>query len=449
MSVLRYNGITLPYASTTDFKQEAVGDDMGDTDRCYTRFDISVQVVLNAEYLSMIDQALVTEPWASDVTAIMDMIRQRLMARRRQLSFTFNGTEIIPARQGSNSGFVDAKNGPIPQSCICTLLTGTTFLVTYHIIAHYWENPEITMTAGEPSKPKLNNQKGSPVLYNRWTESVDMDASMFSIRTREGKYIIRSDNVEGKVADQLRTQLAVLSVPNGCVRLSSKYTVSADGLGISYVVTDKEVHRMPPSMDIGRGTPGAFKAEAFEADGWYHESCVGQGGVKRVGEVLVKLRAAKNVQQADLLRLAVNVGAGKIFRRGGVLRTGATVEELRANGNNNFIIENAYVRMGLYDNYVEYHMRVWFVSGNFRVRGQTGFAGIDDSVEYSDGLSKPPPYVDRGTASFLLRAAAYYDPTLTQFALRPEAIVDISRRVDRGDLSVQMPGTHEVGTEGP
>ena len=41
MSILSYNGVTLPYAYTTVFNQEAVGDS-SNTDWMITRFDINV-----------------------------------------------------------------------------------------------------------------------------------------------------------------------------------------------------------------------------------------------------------------------------------------------------------------------------------------------------------------------------------------------------------------------
>jgi hypothetical protein len=75
---------------------------------------------------------------------------------------------------------------------------------------------------------------------------VQIDKFMASTRTRSGTFIIRSDNAERITADQIRTQMAVLGVPNGFQRESATYTQSTDGLSIKYDIVDKEYFKAPP-----------------------------------------------------------------------------------------------------------------------------------------------------------------------------------------------------------
>ena len=100
---------------------------------------------------------------------------------------------------------------------------------------------------------------------------------------RSGKIVIRSDNVEGKIADQVRTQLAVIAIPAGYLRKSSKYTVSPDGLGLHYDIVDHEVFKKPP-------------VPAYKSSGSYKEQTQKAGAVRYV-TASVTLDASKFVDQ--------------------------------------------------------------------------------------------------------------------------------------------------------
>ena len=200
MSIVTYNGITLPYPLTTRFEQNPLRDDKGDVDWCGTEFSIQVQCIINKAYLSTIDSTLTAA--YTNPAQVMNYIRSKLLQPRKELSFTFNGTEMIPARIKGNKGTVDIKNGPKPQFCIINQFTDDTFLATYSIKATYWENYKYSDDYGVTV-----NQAGNNVMYNRWSETVEIDECNYSTRTRSGKYIIRTDNVDGEVADEMREAL--------------------------------------------------------------------------------------------------------------------------------------------------------------------------------------------------------------------------------------------------
>ena len=395
MSIVSYNGVTLPYAMTTNFTQTPVRDELGDTDWCMTRFDIEVQCLLNMNYSSIVYPEITNGNTVEVKNAAMlaSLVRARLLEHRKALSLTFNGVELLPKRAGV-VGTVDAKNGPKPQQCVMTQLTNTTFLCVFKITAHYWENPKVDVNGN----PVLTNKTGNNVLFNRWTEKVNIDNCDMTTRTRTGKYIIRSDNFDGSIADEYRSDFAVLGVPTNFLRVSSEYTQSPDGLGIAYTVTDKEVFRRPPDP-------------AFEARGFYSDS-LSRMGALHYGEVHIQLKGSRKVSQSNLIQKAIQTAIDFLNKNYvGDRKDGWQV------------LESAAIRMSLYENNIELSIRMMqamptriFTAGPLKgkvVNPLIMFGTIDTDVPNSPLTSTyTPPYQDFGTAGYLLKAAAYYDPSL-------------------------------------
>ena len=392
MSIAKYGDITIPYAFTTQFRQDPMYDDVSGTDWCGTKFDIQVGGVLNINYLSAIDPTLIGT--ANNAADIMRTIRYKLLKPRQILSFTFDGSELIP--QSTTEGKVDTGNGPRPQTCQITRLNNESFLITFHIIAEYWER-------NDPASVLAVNTAGQSVLYNRWTETVEIDNLQYSRRTREGKFKIRSDNAEGVIPDQIRNQMAMIGVPRGFLRESSRYTQTPDGLGIQYTIVDKEQFKMPPNP-------------AFKASGTYTES-TSKGDAKRFANLHVRLEGARNVSQDVLARLAVSVAALKCAIVGAPLIGPVSRRS---------ILHSASVRIDLYENVVECDLNVMFKSNAHRTNGialfggdfrsATSFTPLTDGIDPS---TNAPPYLERGTAGILLQAAAYYDPSLRGVIVNP------------------------------
>ncbi len=405
MSLLTYNGITLPYAFATSFYQRPIYDE-SHTDWYCTEFDIGVQTVLSLPYINIIAPNYTGDPLTS-AAELMNYIRIKLSDPRRLLSYKFNDVDLIPAQAGV-PGFVDVDNGPKPKECKCTLLTDNTFLVQYRIIARYWE------VAVSPAQQNLGltgttltapNSKGHPVLFNRWTEMVDIDNCQYTTRTREGKYKIRSDNADGDLADDLRSQMAVVGVPKGFNRVSSQYKVTADGLSIQYKVVDREVFKHPP-------------VDAYEASGVYTESSSKMNAL-RFGNVRIKLKGDKVASQVRLVERAVFIAAAKLRIRGGnPLPSGTGFE----------FLYKFEVRVGMYENEVEVEMTVMLEPKKSRYKGICGLGNKEltwtpGSDPILDGTPNAGPvYKDRGTCSMLLQAAAYYDPDVLGTTLTGGAV---------------------------
>lgn len=412
MSLFVYNGVTLPYLLTTQFRQEAVYDP-SQTDWHLIRLDLTVQFLLNVNYLDIIvanpeDEDPVQFPGNMDNAAqIMALLRARLLRPRRQLRMTFNGIDLIPSTSG-NRGHVDAKNGPQPQHCNPIQLSNETFLVEYRIVAHYFQNRGISL---DPN----TYEPRAVLLYNRWSETADIDSRNFTTRTREGTYAIRSDNKPGKIADEIRADMAMLGVPDGFNRVSSHYTVTPDGLAIQYRVVDRELFKQPPSP-------------AYEADGSYTETTPYRGGTVRFGEVRVHLKGAKDTDQGKLIKTAVAVAASKL------LIAGAERSSTQGIG----LLDYSSITQQLYENEVEVRLRAQLAPRVSSIAGTVfggpaiaalnakartnGIAGVNFNnmarTPFSDGVTNyKPQYPIRGTAGYLLQAAAYYDPSLRGVAI--------------------------------
>lgn len=424
MSELTYNGVSLPYPLTTQFTQEAVDDDAPGglpTDWISLKFDITVQTIINASYLEMLAPGLVGR--TTNPADIMQRLRTNLMTKRKALSFKFNGKELIPKVQLGNKGTVDARNGPSPQSCTFMELTDTTFLMTYRIVAYYWEaNLFQTTAAGNLA---IVNLPSATVLFNRWTETVEFDNCQMATRTREGKFMIRSDNSQGRIADEMREQMAVTSIPPGFLRASSRYTVSPDGLAIAYTIIDKEAYKMPPPP-------------AFEAEGEYTESC-GKLGAIRHAEMRVKLKGDNSLRsgvdkQPQLILACFAVIFQKLKMRG----AGVLLE--RGQTSPNGTLESFSMRVWLYENIVECNARVMFRFNKSLLFGGPHPIGAITTTPLSTDIKQyTPAYRGRGHSNILLQAASYYDPTIGGI-LGPGKENNISLDVHVGNQDQQMPG---------
>lgn len=418
MSILTYNGISLPYCFTTQFSQEAVWDESM-TDRYLTKFEIEVQATLNYNFLTNM-LGFVFNPGnavVQDPATIMTMVRQTLMKERQTLSFIVNGTELIPLTQQTgntpltaiNRGdSVDAYNGPKPQYCHIIDMGEETLLISYKIVAHYWENSSFNFNIGVNG-----NLEGGVVIQNRWNETVDINRVELSRRIRTGKYIIRSDNFAGLTSDQVRVQAAVCGVPAGFKRESQQYRQTDDGLRVEYTIVDQEVFKFPPKTRMSN--------PIHHAEGEYIESLTNLG-TQRWGQCRVRFEGAKYVPQGELIERAVAVAASKINLRHAIKNK---------SGNGFGILESGYISAGMYDNWVEVSLKCQMKP--LRTGGTNGLVGQISAVPgvrydqlaitpYSEPAADnpngiPPPSLPRGSAGLFLQAAAFYDPNLKNWLM--------------------------------
>lgn len=413
MSLVTYNGVVLPYPMHSQFSQEAIKDESG-TDWMYLKFDIAVQCVISVDYMRLLlpDLEGVNNP--DSPAAVMSIVRTRLLMQRKKLSVVVNGEELIPrSPNGVNIG-IDAKNGPQPKTVDITALNAESFIVTFRVVAHYWVDSRQEYIDDTLTPPAV---MGSPVLNNRWTETVQIGKYLESTRTRSGTFIIRSDNDDNIVADQIRSQMAVLGLPDGFMRESATYTQSADGLSIKYDIVDKEYFKPPPKG-------------AYEATGQLVIN-TGRLGAITTGEVRLTLRGTSSdffTPQSKLVLAAVSIASQKLYVTGA-----QTLGEAGLKGRGFAQLERASIIIDMYQNMVTVVIAARLQKGKKRTAGvvDLGSAAFMQQAFLtktpgSEGAIRPRPvYLDRGTAGILLQAAAYYDPSLrNQVLTAGKAFID-------------------------
>lgn len=434
MASVSYNGVVFPFVLHQFYTQTAEMDPSG-TDWWAMKLDMTVQSIFTADVLPLMFPDLVGK--TDNAADIMMVVRSKLMKPRRVFSVTCNGVELIPTTAPDGPGNVDAQNGPRPQFCNITQMNDTSFLVTWRVEATYWENNRLELNGN----PKVLNQPGNPVLYNRWSESQDMDQLMNTRWTRQGRFVIRSDNSAGSIVDKFRAQFAVVSCPPGFLRESSNYKVDPSGLALEYSQVDVQQFKMPP-------------APAYKASGDYTEETMRNGG-QRWGTVYLRLEASNKDSQVELMLNAVAIAMAKL-RAGGVQGANGRNPDQAAppsvGPNKIGILDYLYVKTGMYENWVEVRARARMKPSRSIVK-VGGKDGMDPAKVWqynpgsyvftpgSDGVNRQMQYIVRGTAGnpdnrILLQAAAYYDPSLR------------NTKVDQKTRQLNAAGQLEVGQAG-
>lgn len=391
--LVTYDGINLPYSLCSKLNQEAVPDP-SNTDLSVTRFDVEIVATVNWDYIQAIvpNDARVDSATPRNAAMVIAYVRARLLARRKRLRIRFNGFDLIPAL-----GAVDSANGPQPLFCEITPVSSNvdndTFVFRYGIVAHYVE-------LDDPTNPVPRNRNTpSPVVYHRWKESVDIDDCNFTARTREGSFKIRSDPANPTTPDDLRSSLAVMSIPEGFLRKQRSFWQDEGGLTLHYRITDQEYWKQPP-------TP------AFVADGYYRETGMRPGLVTSICEVRTMLKGDNETRQSDLIRRALTIATSKLYI------VGAPVQITR-DKDRQAVLSRCVVEVQHYRNAVDVVMTAIMNANKSRVGGVASLNRAMTFVPYSDGVNVVVPrYLDYGTAGIILQAAAYYDPAIGNAVLQ-------------------------------
>ena len=416
MSIVSYNGITLPYPLHSSFEM-STGYDESNTDWVYTNLNISVQCLINKAFFSIISTQL-DPALGADIAQGIRYIRSKLLQPRKTLSVKVGGQDLVPSRQNKEAGgrTVDARNGPQPVSCTLTKLNDNTFLMTYTIKASYWEN-----YGNAEDAVGGNNKAGNPVISCRWSETQEIDQKGFSRRIRDGLMVIRSDEVERKSIDNFRADFAVVGIPFGFVRKSAHYTVDKSGLGLQFHLEDEEVYLFPPFP-------------AYTARGQYVETTT-RMGANRYGEITVELEGSKTSDKARLLEVAyiialtklASIPPGQVQKLGDlelavIPGQGLGVLVLRRQNAGQepvpVVYEQGIATTQLYENSVRVTMRIMLgpplAAGLFEVPDPIPITSPPAGSE--PGVGQAPQMTAYGNpdVDFIIKTAAHFDPSLQQ-----------------------------------
>lgn len=440
---------------THTFDQVPERDEVGGVDHYVTRFDIGMECIINKAFLTYLAPRYAAYNPAN-AADLMSLIRQDLFQHRKAISFTFNGVNLIPGRtaapivtSGNNqqlAGTVDSKNGPQVLSCQVASLGEETFLLIFRVVTWWKESNRLL----EGVSPTTVNQPTNDVLYNRWSETVEIDDCLYTRRIRDGAYKIRSDSNSALQVDRHRANMAAIGVPVGFRRENSRFTVTPDGLCIKYRVVDKEFYKVPPNP-------------AYKATGEFTLSFVNMAAPVRYGDVRVRLEGSKYSNQDMLLLKAIAIASQKL------LINGAPALKMKASDTEAIrpaLMAGGQFRVGMWDNWVEVRLRsmlmadksrltkdqgrmLWILTdstkGSF-VRNMVQTPRCDPVVtnQSSNPLEFPPGYNLRGSANWLLQAAAYYEPAFAQVHLSNSDGAELDA-TDNPDI----PGTATWNNDGP
>lgn len=211
-----YNGVTI---NTPDIKTISCAAvyDQADASVMFTRMTYRVQGTIQFDNTYSMAQNMV-------------YFRQALLGPRRGLKITI-GDDVLNLGGGTAATALDDVGGPKPRRADFTEIIGTNFcFVTFEI--------EVGLQEGCTNT--------GAVLSHTYTVNHQLDSRFYTTRTVSGAIRV-SNNAAPPYdnADALRG-IAVPALPNGFQRKSMDFSLSADGLVLSYVIQDKEVFRVAP-----------------------------------------------------------------------------------------------------------------------------------------------------------------------------------------------------------
>ncbi len=267
----------LQLVQTLEFRVEPEYDPSG-TDMLWTKYTIRVRgFVANSSSRA----PGVGDPVASAVT--LQSIQARLSAPRKAMSYSIGATTMV-----SNPAGLDAKLGPEPLPVVVTQPNSGSFLVECGCVVRV---VDCNITACPEGSALLLN----PVVSLRWTQTETFDQNWYSRLVTSGKLIVRSDL---RQSADLGRPLCTPALLNDYQRVSSKYTLSPNGLELDFMFEDQEADRLPPF--------GCTKAK-----GTYTVTSE-RPGVTRVGTVRLELEGPKGTDRKILLLRALQMAYSKL-----------------------------------------------------------------------------------------------------------------------------------------
>lgn len=256
-SVLRYNGIDIPFLRVEEFKQEGIFSADG-CDLLYTKITIGVSGIINACFLQ----------GGMDPACWVESARPLLLQRGAQLDLYIGGVQVIPppgptnqnhaepatgmelaaapayknptgcisAGQGTSiDAPLDAKLGPRPLQLDIRAIRGGTYAIFYRIELHV----PYCAAGGVPAQ----------VLSNRWESVLDIDRDYFYTRTTNGTLVLNGQWLTAYPAPTILNNNALLILPplfKNWRRETLRFSLSSDQLTLTYSIVDRQQYLTIP-----------------------------------------------------------------------------------------------------------------------------------------------------------------------------------------------------------
>lgn len=317
--VITYNRQDLGYVLTQSIDQSPEYDDSG-TDMLYTRTRITVRAIMAAN----LPPAVGSES-AGDVLA---RVKHVLTLPRCPLTYKAGGATIFDIQpDGGSTGEItgaplDDEMGPKVIFCNVTPMGTASFLVNFSV--------EFRL-----ADCALPDADAPAYLSNRWTEVVTIDERQLTVRRKTGVLILSSQDSnkpDDDDPDEYR-DLVTPAVYPGFRRELAEYSLSPNGLRISYTFLDRELMASPPfNMIRLKG----YQSEVTE-----------QGGGKRIGDIYLRGEGEAFTFRRSIFDTLITIAMQRMYQSGPV-----------SDGNGKILITGS-VRESLNDdeNVVEVHLR--------------------------------------------------------------------------------------------
>jgi hypothetical protein len=380
MAELTYNGVALSFLSTQSVLFEPIYDDLAGLDYECTRVVINCTAVLSSRYPP--------DAGGEGAVDIMRRISHLLNTPRRGLTFKVGGVSLVTIGAADTTIPVrDVRNGPNPKASVTRIMGTDSIAIAFQVEAYV-----VDCVGAETPQ----------YVSHRWTETADVNDLALTRRNRIGRLVVRADLLAN--ADQLRG-LVVPPLEPDFLRMSSRYTLQADGRVLAYEFVDEEQYLMPPNP--AAKAEGRFSITSKDGAAYWAECYLRLQGAKATDKGVLMLRAASIV-------LAKLQSANPAGGMGSFPMLGTFSEDMFAN--------DVSIRMSA---------QVMPAKARMTTVSSSGSAGPTRPDGTAPGVSTPPnldwlkiPSVlfdgtggrfdpgSRGSAQLLLLSAALQDPCL-------------------------------------
>ncbi len=275
MAELTYNGVVLNFLSTQQVDFEPVYDDLAGLDYMYTRVSIACTAVITPNVAPAISNETATDA--------MKRISHLLNTPRRGLLFKVGGVTLVSVvDSGGDTTFAlrDVQNGPNPHATVNRIIGTESLNISFRVETY-------VIDCG-------TDTSALQYVSHRWTETTDVNELAMTKRTRTGRLVVRADLLAN--ADQLRG-LVVPPLEPDFLRISSQYTMQADGRVLAYQFVDEEQYLMPPNP-------------AGKAEGRFSITC--KDGAAYHAECYLRLQGGKPTDKTVLMIRAMSIALAKI-----------------------------------------------------------------------------------------------------------------------------------------
>lgn len=411
MSVLRYNGISLPFilTDTHEMKPEWTPDH---ADYLGTTITIGVTSTLSAATSGVL---LAGETLGDAQGRIRHMLEQP----RKELYYSNDGEVYHITQTGAHR---DVRNGPHPEVLSVVRTVGDETLIVQFRVQF-----TVHQCHGK-SEASL-----APFLSHRYENTVEIDEDHRTTRVRTGTIEIPGGwNLD---PDAFRF-VAACPIPLGFRRLNSRYTVRSDGLALLYEFRDQEDFCLPPNgatrfepiVRFTSAMPGAIffcdvtvKLAGNKKASLYQ---LAVNGLRYAWTVLQKSGVTRSKSGRHSLRTAVTINVAKHeveVSLGGMLRSPKKARQWKLGSNSSgslggfgaldiahWVIQKVNAKPGDKENPTP-DKATPTTERSFAPK-HFGFDVID---QLNPGYYRSPEPGFRGTAGLKLVAAALNDPCLT------------------------------------